>query len=121
MGPKTDGGTSAGRDRSLRSRVRHLAGARGSRHHRPGGGPARPYLLGGVGMYNGKTSLDGLGSSESQTKFGLNAGAGFDFGLGKANLFADARFHAILKGGVDSTTLEETTSYMIPITLGLRF
>jgi hypothetical protein len=85
------------------------------------GGPARPYLLGGVGVYNGQTSIDGLGSSESQTKFGLNAGAGFDFGLGKASLFADARFHAILKGGVDSETLEETTAFMIPVTVGLRF
>ena len=84
-------------------------------------GPARPYLLGGVGVYNGQTSIDGLGSSESQTKLGLNAGAGFDFGLGKANLFADARFHAILKGGVDSETLEETTAFMIPVTVGLRF
>jgi hypothetical protein len=87
----------------------------------PGAGPARPYLLGGVGVYNGKTSIDGLGDSESQTKLGLNAGAGFDFGLGKANLFADVRFHAILKGGVDAATLEETTAYMIPVTVGLRF
>jgi len=85
------------------------------------GGPARPYLLGGVGVYNGKTSIDGLGSSESETKFGLNAGAGFDFGLGKASLFAEARLHAILKGGVDAATLEETTAFMIPVTVGLRF
>ena len=87
----------------------------------PGASPARPYLLGGVGVYNGKTSIDGFGESDAETKFGLNAGAGFDFGLGKANLFADVRFHAILKGGVDSETLEETTAYMIPVTVGLRF
>lgn len=87
----------------------------------PGASPARPYLLGGVGIYNGKTTVDGLGSTDPETKFGLNAGAGFDFALGKANLFADARFHAILKGGVDSQTLEETTAYMIPLTVGLRF
>ena len=87
----------------------------------PGVSAARPYLLGGIGVYNGKTSIDGLGSTESETKFGINAGAGFDFGLGKAQLFADARFHAILKGGVDATTFEETTAYMIPITVGLRF
>ncbi len=81
------------------------------------GGPARPYILGGVGVYNGKTSVEGLGSTESETKFGLNAGAGFDFG----RLFADARFHAILNGGVDVSTLEETTAYMIPLTVGVRF
>src|SRR4051794_1173142 len=59
----------------------------------PSASPVRPYLLGGVGMYNSKATIDGFGSSESQTKFGLNAGAGFDFGLGKAQLFAEGRFH----------------------------
>jgi opacity protein-like surface antigen len=82
---------------------------------------ARPYLLGGVGMYNGKTSIDGLGSSQSQTKFGLNAGAGFDFGFGgSTRLFAEGRFHAILKGVTDGTTGAEKTGYMIPLTVGLR-
>src|SRR5215216_3300388 len=60
-------------------------------------------MMGGTGLYNGKTTIDGLGSSESSTKFGLNAGAGFDFGMGKAQLFAEARFHAILKGTADAT------------------
>ena len=83
--------------------------------------PLRPYLLAGPGLYSGKTTIDGLGSSESQTKLGLNAGAGFDFGMGKAQLFAEARFHAILKGTVDVTSGDEKTAYMIPLTVGLRF
>jgi opacity protein-like surface antigen len=87
----------------------------------PSVSPLRPYLLAGPGLYNGKTTIDGLGSSESQTKFGLNAGAGFDFGMGKAKLFAEARFHAILKGTVDATSGEEKTANMIPLTVGLRF
>ena len=41
----------------------------------PSASPLRPYLLAGPGLYNGKTTIDGLGSSESQTKLGLNAGA----------------------------------------------
>ena len=80
---------------------------------------ARPYLIGGVGLYNGKTSIDGFGSSDSQSKFGVNAGAGFDFGLGKAKLFAEGRFHAIMKGTADANG--EKTAYMIPLTLGVRF
>jgi hypothetical protein len=81
----------------------------------PGVSAARPYLIGGLGVYNSKAS----GFDESTTKFGANAGAGFDFGLGSAKLFAEARFHAIFKGLNDG--LEEKTAYMIPITLGLRF
>jgi opacity protein-like surface antigen len=83
--------------------------------------PARPYLIGGVGMYSGKTTFDDLGSSDSETKFGANAGAGFDFKLGAASLYAEGRFHAIFKAAVDVESLEETTAYMIPLTVGLRF
>lgn len=82
----------------------------------PSASTARPYLIGGVGLYNSKASIP---DAESQTKFGFNAGAGFDFGLGKAKLFAEARFHAIMKGTAD---LEgEKTAYLIPITVGVRF
>jgi len=86
----------------------------------PGASMARPYLIGGLGLYNGKTTIDNVGSSEAQTKFGINAGAGFDFGLGKAKLFAEGRFHAIMKGVTDGTG-DEKTAYMIPLTVGLRF
>jgi hypothetical protein len=85
----------------------------------PSVSPVRPYLLGGLGLYNQKLTVGEDSGSES--KFGLNAGAGFDFALGSANLFADARFHAILNGSVDAETFEEANGYMIPITLGLRF
>jgi hypothetical protein len=87
----------------------------------PSAAVARPYLLGGVGLYNGKTTVDNLGSSDAQTKFGLNAGAGFDFGVGRARLFAEGRFHAIMKGVTDVNTGDEKTAYMIPITVGVRF
>ncbi len=79
----------------------------------PGASRARPYLIGGVGLYNGKVSIDGLGASESQTDFGANAGAGFDVAVGKrAAVFAEGRFHAIFM---------DETAYMVPVTLGLRW
>ncbi|HEY9504362.1 MAG TPA: outer membrane beta-barrel protein [Gemmatimonadales bacterium] len=81
---------------------------------------ARPYLIGGVGVYNNKLTIDNFGSG-SDTKFGANAGAGFDFKMGAASLYAEGRFHAIFKAAVDGETLEETTAYMIPLTVGLRF
>jgi opacity protein-like surface antigen len=86
----------------------------------PGVSPARPYLVGGLGLYNSKATITGLGSSESQTKFGLNAGAGFDFGLGKVNLFAEGRFHMIMKALADVNG-NEKSAYMIPLTVGVRF
>ncbi len=88
----------------------------------PTGSRARPYLIGGLGVYNGKVTIDGLGSSESETKWGANAGAGFDVGVGKhAAVFAEGRFHAIFKGITDATTLEEETAYMVPLTVCLRW
>jgi hypothetical protein len=85
------------------------------------GAVAKPYLIGGLGLYSGKTTIDGLGSTDAQTKFGLNAGAGVDFGIGKAKLYAEGRFHAIMKGVTDASTGDEKTAYMIPLTVGVRF
>jgi opacity protein-like surface antigen len=81
---------------------------------------ARPYLIGGAGVYNIKNTVTGLGSS-SDTKFGLNAGAGFDFGLGKAKLYAEGRFHMIMKAVSDGTATGTKSAYMIPLTVGVRF
>ena len=87
----------------------------------PGASMARPYLIGGLGLYNGKTTITGFGSTDAATKFGLNAGAGFDFGVGGAKLYAEGRFHAMLKSVTDLSTGEEKTAYMIPLTVGVRF
>ena len=75
----------------------------------------RPYLIGGGGVYNFKTKGDDVpsGVDDSQTKFGINAGAGFDFKLGSAGLFIEGRFHDVFTEGSDLQ--------FIPITLGLRF
>jgi hypothetical protein len=74
----------------------------------------RPYLIGGGGVYN----LDAKGDDvdpdiESVTKFGINAGAGFDFKAGAAGVFVEGRFHNVFTEG-------DNTSF-IPITVGVRF
>ena len=76
----------------------------------------RPYLIGGAGLYNGKTTADDdpgdvLGGGE--TDFGINAGAGFDFKAGGAGLFIEGRFHNVFTEGANTR--------FIPITLGIRF
>lgn len=73
----------------------------------------RPYLIGGVGLYNSKLTgddvPDGFGSD---TDFGVNAGAGFDFVAGSVGLFVEGRFHNVF-------TEDDNTNF-IPITVGVR-
>jgi hypothetical protein len=77
----------------------------------------RPYLIGGVGIYNSKLTgqddpSDVLGGGT--TDFGLNAGAGFDFKAGGAGLFIEGRFHNVFTDGPASDLR------FIPVTLGIR-
>jgi hypothetical protein len=79
----------------------------------------RPYLIGGGGVYNSK--ITGADDPENvlpggETKFGLNAGAGFDFKAGGAGLFIEGRFHNVFDAGLSGGDLQ-----FIPITLGIRF
>jgi hypothetical protein len=92
-----------------------LAGTANAVFAFPSAAVARPYLIGGLGVYNMRAG------DEAVTKFGGNAGAGFDLKLGSASLYAEGRFHAILNGGFDAQAQEETTAYMIPLTVGLRW
>jgi len=79
----------------------------------------RPYLIGGGGVYNLKTTgSSDIGSvidtDNSETKFGLNGGAGFDFKAGSVGLFIEGRFHDVFFS--DTPDLQ-----FIPITIGVRF
>jgi Outer membrane protein beta-barrel domain len=73
----------------------------------------RPYLIGGGGVYNFKQKGDNAPTDESFTKFGINAGAGFDIQAGSAGLFVEGRFHNMFASGPNRT--------FIPITVGVRF
>ena len=75
----------------------------------------RPYLIGGGGVYNRKFTGNDVpsGFEDSSTKFGVNAGAGFDIKAGGASLFAEARFHDVFTEG--------TNTNFLPITVGVRF
>ena len=76
----------------------------------------RPYLIGGLGVYNTRTTGEDIGEDleGGATDFGINAGAGFDFKAGGAGLFIEGRFHNIFAG--DDTVKRR----FIPITLGIR-
>jgi opacity protein-like surface antigen len=73
----------------------------------------RPYLIGGGGVYNAKLKGSDVPSGvDSQTKFGVNAGAGFDFKAGAAGLFIEGRFHNVFTDGPNTQ--------FIPINVGIR-
>ena len=68
---------------------------------------ARPYVLGGLGIFNFDA---GAGS---QTKIGISFGGGVTFDLGGLNAFAEARYMSIQTSGASAT--------LVPITVGLMF
>jgi opacity protein-like surface antigen len=72
----------------------------------------KPYVLGGLGYYNAKVDITGFGS-EDTSELAFNFGAGYDFSLGNANLFAEVRYLSIQTEGSALNTL--------PIMIGLRF
>lgn len=76
----------------------------------------RPYLIGGGGVYNIKTTgnvTPGTLFEGGVTKFGINAGAGFDVKASGIGLFVEGRFHDVFTAG-------ENLKF-IPITVGIRF
>jgi len=73
----------------------------------------RPYLIGGVGLYSSKATGDDVIDDSSETDFGINAGAGFDFRLGAVGAFVEGRFHNVFS--------DPDNTNFIPITVGVRF
>lgn len=71
----------------------------------------RPYLIGGGGIYNER--CDGC---DSQTKFGLNGGAGITVPLSGFSTIIEARFHVVFDSEEGSSN-----SYFVPISVGLLF
>lgn len=77
-----------------------------------------PYLIAGGGVYNMKAKVDGGGDTGSDTKFGVNGGAGFNMAAGSATVFLEARFHNVFTS--DDDTGASNTNF-IPITIGVKF
>ncbi len=73
----------------------------------------RPYLIGGVGLYNSKATGDDVIDDSSETDFGINGGAGFDFMAGNIGIFLEGRFHNVFS--------DPDNTNFIPITVGVRF
>ena len=78
-------------------------------------GGVQPYLLGGLGAFNGKNSRTGgsVDRSTSSTDFGIQLGGGLTFELSGFSTFIEAKY-------VNVFTNNTNTAYL-PITFGIRF
>ncbi|HSU98072.1 MAG TPA: outer membrane beta-barrel protein [Gemmatimonadaceae bacterium] len=72
----------------------------------------RPYLIGGGGVYNVRTSPT-TGGSTSQSNFGFNIGAGVSVPFVLFNGFIEARYHDVSQNHADLS--------FVPITVGVMF
>lgn len=77
------------------------------------GGSVTPYVLAGVGYYNGKVTVPSLNIDESESKVGFGGGAGLRFPMGSASLFAEGRYINIATSGSATT--------FFPILVGVSF
>jgi opacity protein-like surface antigen len=84
------------------------------------GAAARPYLVGGLGLYQltaRLTDAGGVSVSDSESGFGFNGGAGMRFG-GPIAIFVETRFHQF---SITPDGGEKSTSQFIPVSIGITF
>ena len=70
----------------------------------------RPYLIGGVGLYNSSTSDAG---SSSSNDFGFNVGGGITIPLSGFNAFVETRYNRVATSGV--------STQFVPVVFGVMF
>ena len=75
----------------------------------------RPYAITGLGIYRVKASAEyqGVTASSSDTKLGLNAGAGLTFHLSGFETFVETRFNSVFTDGSNMN--------FMPLTFGFKF
>lgn len=73
----------------------------------------RPYLFGGVGVYNVKASVTGADTSETKVGFGGGAGLALKVGTGSTRIFVEGRYMSV--------KVFDTTLPSIGIKAGVRF
>ncbi len=78
-------------------------------------GGAKPYVLGGVGLFNGKgtSKIGSLSVSNSNTDVGIQVGGGVNFQLSGFSTFLEAKYVNVFS--------DPNSTGFIPITFGVRF
>jgi opacity protein-like surface antigen len=87
------------------------------------------YFMGGVGVHHfpDQEDLGDPGDSDvddSNTRFGVNGGAGLSIGIGRADLFFETRYNYVKRDEVESLGQGENDSFnapYMPLLIGVRF
>jgi opacity protein-like surface antigen len=88
------------------------------------------YFMGGVGIHHFSDQEDLGGTADddveaSNTRFGVNGGAGVSIGIGRADLFFETRYNYVKRDEVESAgQTGETDTFAasyIPVIVGFRF
>jgi opacity protein-like surface antigen len=97
-----------------------LAGVANLQYSLIRGGPVRPYIVAGVGAYNFKTELDNVANgSTSDTRFGVNGGAGVVFKLGHTlSAYVEGRLDNVF---TDKGVIATDQIQVVPVTFGVVF
>lgn len=107
-----DYGRYGGEDGTGLDNVSLLGGVANLVYRMETGSELKPYLLGGIGLYNSK--FEGVGGGlTDETDLALNIGIGYDFRFGSSDLFTELRFLSVQTDGSSLNAL--------PIVIGLRF
>jgi hypothetical protein len=83
-------------------------------------GPVVPYVTAGAGLFNLKDVLTtgSLETSGSQTKFGVDGGAGLRLRLGRLEAFAEGRVQNVW---TDQSVIDASSIRTVPVTFGVIF
>lgn len=73
----------------------------------------KPYIMGGLGLYNVKFDVSGTSASETKVSFGFGAGVSLPMGTGGSRLFAETRYTSVSTSGSATTFL--------PLVVGVSF
>lgn len=84
----------------------------------------RPYLIGGIGLYNGRSSASSGGvtvNGDSQNDIGFNGGAGIEIPLSGITGVGEVRFVSVRTKGDDENATLPVNANHVAIRFGIRF
>ena len=84
-------------------------------------GPVRPYVMAGVGAFHIRNELQTSGEpdeSSSQTRFGIDGGAGLAIKIKRLEMFVEGRVQIVYteRGVIDTKSIQT-----VPVTFGIIF